>query len=141
LDLSGGTTEELGKHSLKAKLSGYVKHQEKDVAEEIGVGVPTLRLIIDALEQPSRDVRSDFNKPVFRNSVLSISDIHVGMKLTGCVYNVVPFGAFVDVGVENNGLIPTKWMKGKCLKVGDSVNVVVMKVDQARERISLNLII
>ena len=70
---------------------------------------------------------------------MSMSDIYAGMTLTGRVENVVPFGAFVDVGVESSGLIHTRWMGGRHLKVGDSVSVSVMNVDQARGRISLKL--
>lgn len=115
-------------------------------AEELGIGKPTLKDIIDALAKPGRDPREDMPKPIFRNDVLKMEDLKPGMILTGTVRNVVDFGAFVDIGVKQDGLVHVSELSDKFVKnptdvvaVGDIVEVRVKEVDLARKRIALSM--
>ena len=116
------------------------------LADELGIGVPTLNDIISELVKPGRDIRDSLPKPVLRTDVLDISDIKEGMKLTGTVRNVIDFGAFVDIGVHQDGLvhvseIADRFIKhpSEVLKVGDVVDVIVLGVDEKKKRISLSI--
>ena len=117
-----------------------------DVAERLGVGVPTLSDIIDELEKPGRDARDSLPPPELRDRAISIEELTPGMKLTGIVRNVVDFGAFVDIGVHQDGLVHISEMSHKFIKhpseavsTGDTVTVAVMEVDLKRNRISLTM--
>ena len=116
------------------------------VAAEIGVGEPTLCDIISELEKPGRDVRDSFPAPVLRDDVLDITSLKEGMILTGTVRNVIDFGAFVDIGVHQDGLVHIsqicdRYIKhpAEVLSVGDIVKVKVLSVDTARHRIGLTM--
>jgi len=116
-------------------------------ASLLGVGVPTLRDIVDALIRPGRDPREDLPPVVLRQDVLSIDDLHEGMVLKGTVRNVVDFGAFVDIGVKQDGLVHVSKMAKKyvrnpheILSVGDIVAVTVISVDRERGRIGLSMV-
>ena len=128
---------------LKEKLAtiGYDK-----VASQINVGEPTLRDIVEELYKPGRDPRDELSKPVFRTDILDIKDLKPGMELMGTVRNVIDFGAFVDIGVHQDGLvhisqISSKYIKhpGDVLKIGDIVKVKVLSVDVEKMRISLTM--
>ncbi|MBX3007245.1 MAG: RNA-binding transcriptional accessory protein [Melioribacteraceae bacterium] len=117
------------------------------VAKEIGIGEPTLEDILENLKKPGRDPREEMPKPILRSDVLKIEDLTEGMKLKGTVRNVVDFGAFVDIGVKQDGLlhisqIANKFVKNpmEILKVGDIIDVTVIKIDIPKQRISLSLI-
>jgi uncharacterized protein len=116
------------------------------VAELIGVGEPTLRDIVDALLRPGRDPRDDLPPVVLRRDVLSIDDLREGMTLKGTVRNVVDFGAFVDIGVKQDGLVHVSKMGKRYVRnpqevvgVGDIVDVTVISIDRERGRIGLAL--
>ncbi len=116
------------------------------MAEKLGAGVPTLEDILEALKKPGRDPRESLPKPIFRTNVLSIEDLQEGMVLEGTVRNVVDFGAFVDIGVKEDGLVHISQLSQKYVKnplevvtVGDIVKVMVKKVDIERGRISLTM--
>ena len=116
------------------------------IAKEIGVGEPTLRDIIDELVKPGRDPREDLPAPVLRSDVLEMKDLKEGMELTGTVRNCVDFGAFVDIGVHQDGLVHISQITNKfikhpleVLKVGDVVKVKVLGVDEKKNRISLTM--
>lgn len=118
----------------------------KETAPKIGAGIPTVRDIIEALQRPGRDPREDLPPVLFRQDVLSLGDLTEGMVLTGVVRNVVDFGAFVDIGVEQDGLVHLSQLSDKYIKhplevitVGDVVKVKVLQVDLARGRISLTM--
>jgi len=118
----------------------------KKLAEEIGIGEPTLIDIIDNLKKPGRDPREDIPKPILRSDVLKIEDLKEGMKLKGTVRNVVDFGAFVDIGVKHDGLLHVSQMANKFVKnpldlinVGDIIDVTIIGIDIARSRISLSM--
>ncbi len=115
------------------------------LAEEIGIGEPTLVDIIENLKRPGRDPREDIPKPILRSDVLKMEDLREGMKLKGTVRNVVDFGAFVDIGVKQDGLlhisqIADKYVKNpmEVLNVGDIIDVTIIGIDIERGRISLS---
>ncbi len=124
------------------KENALVKLSEKKTAEDLAaslkIGVPTLVDIFKQLVQPGRDPREDLPKPFLRKDVLSMEDLVEGMELQGTVQNVVEFGAFVDLGVKNAGLLHrSKIPAGLDLNLGDIVRVTIQKVDLERGRISL----
>jgi uncharacterized protein len=127
--------------SVKVKLKG-----EEKVAARLGIGVPTLRDIIAELEKPGRDVRDSLPLPVLREDILDLSDLKEGMVLTGTVRNVIDFGAFVDIGVHQDGLVHISQLSERYIKhpsevvsVGDIVSVKVIGVDLQKKKISLSM--
>ncbi len=119
----------------------------KKIADEIGIGEPTLEDILENLKKPGRDPRDEMPKPILRSDVLKIEDLEIGMKLKGTVRNVVDFGAFVDLGVKQDGLlhisqIANKFVKDplELLKVGDIIDVTVIAIDIPKGRVSLSMI-
>ena len=119
----------------------------KKLAEELGVGEPTLKDIARELQKPGRDPRDDLPKPVLRTDVLAIEDLAPGMELMGTVRNVIDFGAFVDIGVHQDGLVHISRMANRFIKhpaevvkVGDVVKVWVVEVDAKKKRIALTML-
>ncbi|MGT2801948.1 Tex family protein [Streptococcus henryi] len=130
--------------SAKAKLQAVSIGQ---MAEQLELGQETLKDIIEDLLKPGRDLRDDFEAPVLRQDVLDISDLEIGQKLEGTVRNVVDFGAFVDIGLHDDGLIHISQMSKTFVKhpsqvvsVGDVVTVWVSKIDKERGKINLSLV-
>jgi protein Tex len=130
---------------LQTKLQNINKLR---VSEEIGVGVPTLELIIENLLKPGRDPRESLPKPLLRSDLLRMEDLSVGDTLEGTVRNVVDFGAFVDIGVKQDGLLHiSKMLKDgnkvqnphDLLSVGDIIKVAIDSIDAERGRISLTM--
>ena len=115
------------------------------LAGELGVGEPTLRDIITELEKPGRDPRDQLPPPLLRTDIMEMSDLKPGMELQGTVRNIVDFGAFVDIGVHQDGLVHISQLPGRvkhpleAVKVGDIVTVWVLSVDTAKKRISLTM--
>ncbi|MBF2757824.1 MULTISPECIES: Tex family protein [unclassified Staphylococcus] len=141
LDLS---IKDLGTDKLKTELS---KVNVDQVANQLNVGVPTLEDIIKSLMAPNRDPRDEFETPILKSDVLSIEDLKVGMKLSGTVRNVVDFGAFVDIGVKQDGLVHVSKLSKKFVKnpmdivsVGDIVDVWILDIDQTKGKVSLTMI-
>ena len=119
----------------------------KKLAEELNVGEPTLKDIARELQKPGRDPRDDLLKPVLRTDVLAIEDLAPGMELMGTVRNVIDFGAFVDVGVHQDGLVHISRMSNRFIKhpaevvkVGDIIKVWVVEVDAKKKRIALTML-
>ena len=119
----------------------------KKLAEELGVGEPTLKDIARELQKPGRDPRDDLPKPILRTDVLAIEDLAPGMELMGTVRNVIDFGAFVDVGVHQDGLVHISRMANRFIKhpaevvkVGDVIKVWVVEVDAKKKRIALTML-
>ncbi len=132
-----------GLSGLSDKVSANGK---AELAAELGIGVPTLEDIVRELEKPGLDIRDDFEQPILRDDILDISDLYEGMVLTGTVRNVCDFGAFVDIGVHQDGLvhisqISDKYIKhpSEALSVGDTVKVSVLSADAKTKRISLTM--
>ncbi|MDO5601816.1 MAG: Tex family protein [Oscillospiraceae bacterium] len=146
LRLCGFTPADIGSPAiseLKARIEamGYEK-----AAAEVGVGVPTLRDMTEELLRPGRDMRDSLPQPLLRTDVMKLEDLKPGMELTGTVRNVIDFGAFVDVGVHQDGLVHIsqicdRFIKhpSEVLKVGDVVTVWVMQVDASKKRIGLTM--
>lgn len=112
-----------------------------ELAKELGVGVPTLEDIYEQILRPGRDPRLDLPAPILRSDVLKMEDLVQGMRLKGTVRNVVDFGAFVDIGVKQDGLIHrTQLPPGTVLHVGDVIDIEVMKVEIDRGRIGLKYV-
>ena len=144
LDKLGFTMEDVKNRNLDGiskKISNYDK-----LAEELGIGAITLQDIVKELEKPARDPREDMPKPILRSDVLEMKDLTPGMILKGTVRNVIDFGAFVDIGVHQDGLVHISQMSDKFIKhplevvsVGDIVEVKVMTVDLKKQRIQLTM--
>lgn len=140
-------TEEDVKNNNLVLLPKMIEQKgEKKVAEECGVGVPTLEDITNELLKPGRDIRETMPKPVLRSDVIHMEDLKEGMTFKGVVRNVVDFGAFVDIGVHQDGLVHISQLSdgfvkhpSDVVKVGDVVDVKVMSVDLAKKRISLTM--
>nr|WP_142108195.1 Tex family protein [Cytobacillus solani] len=140
----GFTTADLGSPALRESLSGLNVAQ---LSEELGIGELTLKDIIDALVRPERDPRDDLPKPLLKQDVLKLEDLNLGMELQGTVRNVVDFGAFVDIGVKQDGLVHISKLSRKFVKhpldvvsVGDVVTVWVDSVDKNKGRVSLTML-
>ena len=119
---------------------------EKTVADQLGIGVPTLQDVVKELVKPGRDMRDDLPAPILRTDVLDIKDLKPGMVLSGTVRNVVDFGVFVDIGVHQDGLVHISQVCDKFIKhpseivrVGDVVKVCVLEVDEKKHRIGLSM--
>ena len=144
LKKQGFTPEDVREHHL-AGLSMTVRDYRK-TAEELGIGEITLRDIVKELEKPGRDPRDEMPRPILRTDVLDMKDLKEGMVLKGTVRNVIDFGAFVDIGVHQDGLvhiseITDRYIKhpSDVLKVGQQVKAVVISVDVKKQRIGLSL--
>jgi uncharacterized protein len=119
----------------------------EEISGRLQVGLPTLRDILEALTRPGRDPREDLPPPVFKKGILKLEDLQPGMELKGTVLNVVDFGAFVDVGLKDSGLVHISQMANRYIKnpydvvaVGDVVTVWVLSVDHERRRVSLTML-
>ncbi len=141
----GISDEELKSGGMKG-ISGKIGNTAK-MAEEIGLGEPTLVDIVKELEKPGRDPREEMEKPILRSDVLEMKDLKEGMELKGTVRNVIDFGAFVDIGVHQDGLVHISKMTDRYIKhplevvsVGDIVDVTVIGVDMEKKRIQLSMI-
>ena len=144
LDKLNYSVNDIGKSNLKL---GNINIEE--ISEELDIGQETLKDIIRELKKPGRDPREDMPKPILRKNVLSIEDLEIGMIMQGTVRNIVDFGAFVDIGVHQDGLVhisqlvADKFVKHPLdiVSVGDIVDVKVLDVDIKRNRINLSMII
>ncbi|MBO0960453.1 RNA-binding transcriptional accessory protein [Neobacillus sp. MM2021_6] len=140
----GFTANDLGSEELKTALNGL---DLQLVSEELSIGVLTLRDIIDALVRPERDPRDDLPRPLLKKDVLKLEDLKAGMELQGTVRNVVDFGAFVDIGVKQDGLVHISKLSNRFVKhpldivsVGDVVTVWVDSVDMKKGRVALTML-
>ncbi|NEZ40416.1 Tex family protein [Paenibacillus alvei] len=141
--LTGLRAEDIGTPALSQALSGA---NVEELAEKLEVGIPTLKDIIDSLLRPGRDPREELAPPIFRTDVLQIEDLKPGMELKGTVRNVIDFGAFVDIGIKNDGLVHISQLSDRYVKhpldvvsVGDNVTVWVLQVDTKKGRVGLTM--
>ncbi|MGE5654623.1 MAG: S1 RNA-binding domain-containing protein, partial [Bacillota bacterium] len=137
-ELMGG-----GLRDLPQRIAGM---DLESLAKDLGIGVPTLRDMVDSLQKPGRDPRDTLPPPIFSTDVLKFEDLRSGIILDGVVRNVVDFGAFVDIGVHQDGLVHVSELSDRrvshptdVVRVGDTVRVMVIGVDMERHRISLSL--
>uniref|UniRef100_A0A8B9T3P5 S1 RNA-binding domain-containing protein 1 n=1 Tax=Anas platyrhynchos TaxID=8839 RepID=A0A8B9T3P5_ANAPL len=153
LSFIGGNPNDIGKSDMQQKVNAVIQKEGlEETAKRLNTTVHTLQLIIDGLTQPEGfDIRTDFDKPDFKRSIVCFEDLSVGTVLTGKVENATPFGVFVDIGVGKAGLIPVRNItEAKLSKVkkrrslglgpGERVEVKVLNVDIPRLRITLDLI-
>ena len=146
LSLTHHNMSDVAGNGLRDLSSEVEKIGRQSAAEAIGVGVPTLLDLVSELQKPGRDVRDSLPKPILRTDVLDIKDLKPGMELSGTVRNVIDFGAFVDIGVHQDGLvhiseIADRYVKhpSEVLSVGDVVRVKVLSVDEKKKRIGLSI--
>ena len=146
LKLFSYSLDDIGTEKIKDITSAVESLGEEKVAEKLGIGVPTLKDIVKELVQPARDPRDELPPPMLRTDVMDIKDLVPGMELKGTVRNVIDFGAFIDIGVHQDGLvhisqITNKYIKhpSEVLKVGQIVTVWVIAADAAKKRISLTM--
>lgn len=135
---------DLGSEKLKQELSNI---NIENIATKLEIGVPTLEDIIKSLMAPNRDPRDEYETPILKSDVLSIEDLTEGMKLSGTVRNVVDFGAFVDIGVKQDGLVHVSKLSKKFVKnpmdivsVGDIVDVWILNIDKTKGKVALTMI-
>lgn len=136
----------LPKEQLAGGISGIYVKDYKKMAQKLGIGEPTLRDIVKEIASPGRDPRADMPLPILRSDVLEMKDLKEGMILKGTVRNVIDFGAFVDIGVHQDGLVHISQISDKFIKhpleavsVGDIVEVKVLSVDLQKKRIALTM--
>ncbi len=146
LDTLGFQKNDIGTQKLAELQARADTFGENALAEKIGIGLPTLRDMISELTRPGRDPRDELPPPMLRTDVLDMNDLKVGMELQGTVRNVIDFGAFVDIGVHQDGLVHIsqicdRFIKhpNEVLKVGETVKVRVLAVDEKKGRISLTM--
>ncbi len=146
LELNGYSLDDVKKGAIGDLRQRVADYGEARSAEDCGVGVPTLRDIVEELLKPGRDIRDALPKPILRTDVLEMKDLKQGMELQGTVRNVTDFGVFVDVGVHHDGLVHISQLCERRVKhpsevcaVGDVVAVRVLEVDEGKQRISLTM--
>ena len=146
LELMGYTLADVKAEKLSDLPARLKAYGEAKAAAAVGTGVPTLRDITAELLKPGRDVRDELPQPILRTDVMEMKDLKPGMVLTGTVRNVIDFGAFVDIGVHQDGLVHISQISSKFIKhpsevltVGDVVKVIVLDVDEKKNRISLSI--
>lgn len=146
LKISGIQLDELKSGNITQFAAILEKVNVKEIAKDLDVGELTLKDIITELKKPGRDPREEFTKVAFKNEIMELKDLKPGMTLTGTVRNVTHFGAFVDIGVHQDGLVHISQLSDKFIKdpfeivqVGDVVNVAILEVDAERKRISLTM--
>ena len=142
----GYTKKDVTAEGLRGLMKAAELYGTAKLAEEIGTGEPTVIDIIKELEKPGRDIRDDLPMPELRSNVMDIKDLTVGMVMTGTVRNVIDFGAFVDIGVHQDGLVHISEISKKriahpsdVLHVGDVVRVKIKSIDLAKKRIGLTM--
>ena len=146
LELMGYTLVDVRAEKLADLPQRLKSYGEAKAAEAVGVGIPTLQDITSELLKPGRDVREELPQPILRTDVMEMKDLKPGMVLSGTVRNVIDFGAFVDIGVHQDGLVHISQISNKFIKhpsevlsVGDVVKVVVLDVDEKKKRIGLSI--
>ena len=146
LELMGYTLADVRAEKLADLPQRLMAYGEAKAAEAVGVGIPTLQDITSELLKPGRDVREELPQPILRTDVMEMKDLKPGMVLSGTVRNVIDFGAFVDIGVHQDGLVHISQISNKFIKhpsevlsVGDVVKVVVLDVDEKKKRIGLSI--
>lgn len=146
LEQFGYTEKDIGSGKLTELRKKIKEYGSKKLCTELGIGAPTLGDILDELEKPGRDIRDGLPAPLLRDDVLSLEDLKPDMILKGTVRNVIDFGAFVDIGVHQDGLVHVSQISDKFIKhpsevlsVGDVVEVKVLSVDVPKKRIGLTM--
>ncbi len=148
LEKLGGQASDLANRQQAEQLAGRASQVDlRELSQELGVGRLLLADIVEQLARPGRDPRDDLPKPFFKKGVLKLEDLEVGMELQGAVLNVVDFGAFVDIGMHDSGLVHISQLSSQYVRdphdvvsVGQIVKVWVLELDKARRRVALTMI-
>ena len=142
----GYTTDDVSQNNIKDLKNRLKKLDINKLAEELGIGIPTLRDIADGLLKKGRDPREELPQPILMSDVMSMEDLKPGMVMKGTVRNVIDFGAFVDIGVHQDGLVHISHISNRYIKhpldvlsVGDIVKVKILDVDLKKKRIALSI--
>lgn len=145
-EIAGGGAKDIDEKIFQAYPAKKPSESVKKMAEDLGIGEMTLSDIISEMKKPARDPREDAPPVIFRNDVRSFEDLKVDMELTGTVRNVVDFGAFVDIGVKQDGLVHVSQLSNKFIKhpmdvvsVGDTVKVKILSIDHEKKKIGLTM--
>lgn len=145
-EIAGGGAKNIDEKIFRAYPAKKPSESVKKMAEDLGIGEMTLSDIIAEMKKPARDPREDAPPVIFRNDVRSFDDLKVDMELTGTVRNVVDFGAFVDIGVKQDGLVHISQLSNKYIKhpmdvvsVGDTVKVKILSIDKEKQKIGLTM--
>ncbi len=146
LDTIGYISDDLRNSSISDIDNRIEKIGMGNLSDKLGVGIPTLKDIIKEIKKPGRDPREELPKPILKTGIVDMNQLKPGMVLTGTVRNVADFGAFVDIGVHQDGLVHISQLSDKfvkhpldVVKVGDIVHVTVIEVDEKRKRIALSM--
>ncbi len=146
LNILGYTKEEISSGNFSNIAARLSRHSIREISETLGIGIPTILDITKELSKPGRDPRDELPAPMLRTDILDIKDLKEGMELKGTVRNVIDFGVFVDIGVHQDGLVHISQICDKyirhpseVLKVGDIINVKILSIDTAKNRISLTM--
>lgn len=138
--------EKLKDEKIRNEFVKKIENEKQKIVKEENIGIPTIEDIILELKKPGRDIRDEAPKPILREDVLSFEDIKIGQKLKGTVRNVTAFGAFVDIGIKNDGLVHISEMSKKfvkdpkeIVKLGDIVNVIVIDKNDKTKKVSLSM--
>ena len=133
-------------NNAKEAISKLDEINHKEMADKLEIGVPTLRDIVAELKKPGRDIRENLNPVILKSDILDLDDLSIGTKLQGTVRNVVDFGAFVDIGLKNDGLVHISELSDRYVKdpmtvvsVGDIVDVTVIGIDRERNKVKLSM--
>ena len=145
-DIARGGAKDIDEKIWQAYPANKLSESIKKMAEDIGIGEMTLSDIIAEMKKPARDPREDAPPIIFRNDVRSFEDLKVDMEMTGTVRNVVDFGAFVDIGVKQDGLVHISQLSNKYVKhpmdvvsVGDTVKVKILSIDHDKQKVALTM--
>ena len=135
---------QIGTNALKEKLDNL---DLEKTSKDLNIDIYTLEDVVKSLKKPNRDPRDEIEAPILKSDVLNLDDLEIGMKLQGTVRNVVDFGAFIDIGLHNDGLVHISHMSKDYIKnpsdvvsVGDIVDCYVIEINKEREKVSLSLI-
>ncbi len=146
IEKCGYTKEEISKNAFSDIMTRVTKNSAEEICSQFDIGMFTLRDICDTLAKPGRDMRDELPKPLLRSGCMSLEELTIGMILEGTVRNVIDFGAFVDIGVHQDGLVHISQISDKFIKhptdvlsVGDIVKVKILDVDKDKKRISLTM--
>ena len=146
IEILGYTKEDITDSNISDIKDRLSKQDINKLSEDLGIGVPTIRDIVDSLLKKGRDPRDELPKPVLLTDVMDINDLKPDMIMTGTVRNVIDFGAFIDIGVHQDGLVHISQISDRYIKhptdvlsVGDIVKVRILEVDPAKKRIALTM--
>ena len=146
IEVCGYSEEEVKNSRFSDIVKRVTKENAEDICSRFGIGMLTLRDISDTLAKPGRDMRDELPQPQLRSGCMSLDELQSGMILEGTVRNVIDFGAFVDIGVHQDGLVHISQISNKFIKhptdvlsVGDIVKVKILDIDKEKKRISLTM--